>query len=75
MKRLFFSESDQKLLREIIMSLERRWIEIKDAVVLVKVLHYQHCFSDHFINKLCDRVMENAEHMDVDELLMVGDRN
>ena len=52
-------------------ALERRWVEILDAKSIVGILHYSDSFTEQFLNKLDDQILEAAETMTASELAEV----
>lgn len=59
---------ESRLLSEVIRSLERRWVEVVDARIIVGILHYEECFSKNFLQQIDDRIIEEAENMTPAEL-------
>ena len=51
--------------------MERRWVEITEGRSFVGVMHYPECFTEHFIVKLEDRMIELAEMLPTSDLVLV----
>ena len=62
---------ESRLLSEVIRSLERRWVEVVDARIIVGILHYEECFSKNFLQQIDDRIIEEAENMTPAELTSI----
>ena len=65
------TESRVRLFKELVKTIERRWVEISDGRAFVGILHYPECFSLQFLDKLDDRMIEVAEGLSPAELTMV----
>lgn len=65
------TNSKTSLYKEVIKSIERRWVEITDGRTFVGVLHYPDCFSEQFIVKLEDRMTELAETLPTSDLVLI----
>jgi len=61
----------ERLLREVVRTFERRWVEIVDGRTFCSLLHYPECFSETFLNKIDDRIAECAESLVLEDLVLV----
>lgn len=66
-------EGQMTLLKEIVKALERRWVEVTDGKSFVGILHYPDCFTEQFLNKMDDRIIDVAESLSAEELVMVNE--
>ncbi len=60
-----------KVLKEVVRSLERRWVEIVEGQVFAGLLHYPDCFTEQFLNKIDDRITECSENLLASDLVLV----
>ena len=62
-----------KLFKEVVLALERRWVEVVDGKTFAGIMHYPECFTPQFMNKIDDRVIDTAENLLPQDLTTVGD--
>eukprot|EP00092_Neocalanus_flemingeri_P033737 GFUD01036676.1.p1 GENE.GFUD01036676.1~~GFUD01036676.1.p1 ORF type:complete len:613 (+),score=202.94 GFUD01036676.1:73-1911(+) len=65
------TESQNILYNEVVKSLERRWVELKDGKLFVSLLHYVELFSPQFVAKLEDRIADLMEEISPGDLALI----
>lgn len=65
------SSTIEKLYREVVQTLERRWVEIEDAQTIIGIIHYSEAFHTTFRAKIEDRTIELAEKFSPREIAMI----
>jgi hypothetical protein len=70
-KRKKHSDEAKKLFAEIIRAIEMRWVEVEDAKTISSIIHYGEVFSEKFLAKLEDRLIEFAENMSTEDIVAV----
>lgn len=62
-------EIQKKVVRELVLLIEKRWIDISDASDVLKLLENGNNFSKEFLTKVEERTLEISENMNMPEIV------
>jgi len=62
------TELQKKVLKETLLTLQRRWVEIKNPSAINTILNHYNLFSLDFLGRIDDQTIEIAENMNAEEL-------